>query len=558
MAIENTLVHLNNEEEFEKLLSADELRDESIVFVKDTKKIHTHGETYKTVTWGKISNKPEAPTTLRLNQTISDPTKMVTGEFGKDGDPATNVVSWIRANSHRYVGNYDAEQGMLLRQLDDNNSELYADGSDASEDIKGTNGGDVFMKMPDFWFKGVNVDGNVDIVDIHFSAEEPTDEGWTKWDGNTLIGAYKAVAEDTGNNKSGALFSRSGLTPSVSISQLNFKAKARNKSIGNDHFQIVTYEAHQVMALLYLAYYGNLNGQEVIGAGTSSYPKVTGQTNVDGMNDTIDENSRSINFWGLENWWGDIYEIMDNILTEDGSSSNGVVTIRDYGGYLVRRVTGCPTVNREITKMRLGEILDMIPKTTSSNSNFNTYYCDGAYVDNLASYWARRSSPAANTNGGPFGLFISDYISHNGNSDRGSRLLYQGRVTISNAAPRTILKARSLAPTWKPIDLQYVYRDGKPVLRTGFDFNICNVNSLEQVSKLSLYGLNINYDEIEFESNAVSSDKEGNLTFNTDGMPTSIDMNYKGQFIGTLKFYDISEEELLERQNKEMERQMEE
>lgn len=508
------------------------------------------------VTWGRIGKQVPETTVIRLNQTISDPYSMLSGEFGKDGTPSTNVISWIRANSHRYVGNYDAEQGMVLRQLDDNNSELYADGSDASEDIKGTNGGDVFMKMPDFWFKGVNVDGNADIVDMHFSAKEPTDEGWTKWDGNTLIGAYEAVAENTEDNTTGLCFSRSGATPTVKVSQANFKAKARNKSNGDDHFQIVTYEAHQVMALLYMAYYGNTNGQAQIGVGTTSYPKVAGQTNVDGMNDTVAEKSRSINFWGLENWWGDIFEWVDNILSETGLKNNGIATIRDYDNTLVRRVSGCATNIEEIQKMMLGEILDMFPKSNTANNSYSTYYCDYGGVNTSASNVALHSGMSAVVTSGPFFFTLSNASSFN-NDTNGTRLLYHGRVTISNAKARSILKARSIAPIWKPIDLQYVYRDGKPTLRTGFDFNICNVSTLKEVGKLSLYGLNIAYQDIEFESNALSSDKEGNLTFNTDSLPISVDMNYKGQLIGTLKFYDISEEELIERQ-RQMKEQSEE
>lgn len=476
-------------------------------------------------------------TIIRLNQTISNPYSMLSGEFGKDGTPETNVISWIRANSHRYVGNYSEEQGMVLRQLDDNNSELYADGSDAFQDIKGVNGGDVFMKMPNFWFKGVEVDGNPDIVDMHFSAQEPTDEGWTKWDGNTLIGAYKTVAENTDNNTTGGLFSRSGVTPSVSVLQANFKAKARNRSNGDDHFQIITYEAHQVMALLYMAWYGNTNSQVQCGEGNASYPKVTGQTNEDGMNDTIAENTRSINFWGLENWWDDIVEWMDNL----GISDNSVnVSIKDYDGNTIRKIETIPDYNF-IDKLYLAEKLDVI--ATSFNGNSNTYYCDKErFTTNLDAVGRRSGSKKENQNG-VFLLFV-DSTPNSGNNYHGSRLLYHGRVTISN----TPLRTRSIASPWKPIDLQYVYRDGKPVLRTGFDFNICNVSSLQEVGKLSLYGLNINYDKIEFESNAAYSDTKGNITFNTDGMPSSIDMNYKGQLIGTLKFYDISEEELIQRQ----------
>lgn len=205
---------------------------------------------------GEDTQAPTGTSQLMLDQTQSDPTKMVTGTLGKDANPKKNVVAWIKANSHRFVGTYNQDLGMVLKQLDDNNSEKYADGTDASEDIKSTSK-DVFVKLPTFWFRGEEV--STDKWNIYFKATEPTDgKAWVKWDGDTLIGAYKAVAENTSNNTTGGLFSRSGATPTVNVSQANFKAKARNRSNGDDHFMIVTYEAHQVMALLYLAYYDNL------------------------------------------------------------------------------------------------------------------------------------------------------------------------------------------------------------------------------------------------------------------------------------------------------------
>lgn len=363
-----------------------------------------------------------------LNQTISDPTKMLIGALGKDNTPDNNTVSWIRANSHRYVGNYDPNKGMVLKQLDDNDSTKYADGTDASKDITGANGGDVFMKMPTFWFKGTMIEENK--YRIHWTHEDPNDESWTKWDGNTLIGVYKATCEDTGDNATGKVYSRSGKTPPRYISQVNFKRKARNSSNGNDHFMIVTYEAHQVMALLYMCYYGNMSSRTVIGAGTVSYPNVTGATNVDGMNDTIAENSRSINFWGLENWWGDIGEYVDNLITT-GSDN---VDILNYNGNVVRSVkSGINTLYLGyITKMLLGEFLDVIPAHISNRADGSvTYYCDYGSVYSEAGYIGLRTISSYVDTNGPFCLTVSASDS-TGDYYTASRLQYHGRVVINN------------------------------------------------------------------------------------------------------------------------------
>lgn len=373
---------------------------------------------------------PTFQTVIHLDQSISDPTQRVTGSIGKDGTPYNNVVSWIRSQSHRYVGTYDADKGMVLKQLNDNDSTKYADGSDASEDIKGANEGDVFMKMPDFWFYGESLDDTNDKYNILFSAIEPTDgRNWTKWEGDTLIGAYKAYG--TGyNNTSGYIYSRSGRLPQSSVTQPNFKVKARNRSVGTDHFMLVTYEAHQVMALLYISYYGNTDGQANLGNDVGSFIEA-GTSNILGMNDSDGSIPRQISFWGLEYWWGNGPEAIDNISTEQGSAESGIVTINDYNGNFKRRLTGWYTVQGEISKMMLGETLDMIPQSIVQNSNYDTYYCDSATGSKNASYIISRSGgPSVSGTTGPFSLYSRSDTS--ANASMSTRLLYKGRVTIEN------------------------------------------------------------------------------------------------------------------------------
>lgn len=568
-----------------------------------------------------ITIPPNNTTRLILNQSISDPTKMVTGEFGKDGNPKKNVVSWIRANSHRYVGTYNSNLGMVLKQLDDNNSERYADGTSAASDITTK---DVFMKMPTFWFRGEQLATNK--YAIHFTAKEPTSGTWVKWDGNTLIGVYEAVCQNTGNNANGELYSRSGATPTVNVSQENFKAKARNRSNGDDHFMLVTYEAHQVMALLYMCYYGNMNAQAVIGAGTPSYPKVTGQTNIDGMNDTVAENSRSINFWGLENWWDDIYEWMDNL---ESYNTSGGVNILDYNGNTVRQVTGyCSSSSDWITKMLLGEALDMIAKTVGGSET--TGYCDRGYVSSNSGKVAYRSFNAAYASGGPFDLFVNNAPS-NVYGYSGSRLKYHGRVVIANsnsliinnvninpvASVMSVMRARTSTPVTAkivikgknldkldsiitglpegvtiselsegttertatitstiaedldflklnlggyeiviinpdklPADLQKVSYNGHEVLRTGMDFHLCNIKDFTSISSIELYGLNIDYANITFETpEGVTAEafEDRSVLIQGDNSleEMSITMLYKGEVLGILKFHKTSETEVL-------------
>ena len=58
MAIEKKLIHFNRYEDFKQRLNNNEILDTSIVFIKDTNKIYTHGAEYQFVEWSYI----DAPT----------------------------------------------------------------------------------------------------------------------------------------------------------------------------------------------------------------------------------------------------------------------------------------------------------------------------------------------------------------------------------------------------------------------------------------------------------------------------------------------------------------
>lgn len=366
---------------------------------------------------GVNSNMPTHVQSYIIDESKSDPNLMLTGDFGKDGTPDTNVISWIRANSHRYVGTYDAGQGMLLKQLDDNDSTKYADDTNASEDIKGTNGGDVFVRIPTFWFKGETLDSNR--TAMYFTLVEPNDDTWTKWDENTLIGAYEAYS-------SGTMFcSRSGKTISSSLSRSNAREYARKRSNGDDRFRTITYDAHKVIVLLFWGYYGTTNSKEICGRGTSAF-KETGQTNYLGMKDTDSENgnTHSINFWGLENCWGNFREWLDDIYIDNG----GVIKILDYNSKEIRQFQAIASSNDIYVpiKLVLSEKLDVVVKEYISNKNHDTYYCDSIEVYHGPSYTGSRSGWRNDDKNGVSYLDLYGTASINTTS----RLLYEGRVII--------------------------------------------------------------------------------------------------------------------------------
>ena len=292
--------------------------------------------------------------TITIDQTNDDPATRVSGDING------SVIQYIRNNSHRVLAKQTADGVLTYCRLNDANSTQYYDGTTAALD--GTEG-DVFLKLPEFYYKGTEGDQ----VDIMFATEQ-VDAEYIRWDPNTLIGVYEAY------NNSSKAYSRSGVASTGSVSQSTWKTYAAARGTG---YQLVDWQMHCVMGCLYYAMYGNTNCQNSIGNGTNSYTKSTGHTDSLGMTDTVaggNGDSQSINYWGLENWWGNKYEWIhdyDNPANSLSATVNDPVNggtrslpIFDYGGYVPK-------------KMKFGRYLDLIATTDDpKNGSYTVGYCD--------------------------------------------------------------------------------------------------------------------------------------------------------------------------------------
>lgn len=331
------------------------------------------------------------------------------------GDVNGEIIQWIRQNSHRVLAKKTGEGTVAYIELDDNNSNLYAaDGTAAATD---STEGDVFVKLPTFYYRG-NDDGpddsSGDNVEIRFS-KTPFEDS-VEWNTNILIGAYEAYYGDS------KLQSRSGVVSSGNISQTNFKSYAAARGSG---YQLVDWQMHCVLGCLFYAMYGNTNSQAICGSGTNSESKTCGETNSLGMNDTKIEtngNTMSINFWGLENWWGNKYEYMEGIK----STGKDTVQILSPDPSSGRSFTwyNNPTFGKHY---RFGKYLDLSSDVTESSSN-SAYYCDKNFGSTDSIGVGKRSCNSAYADGGvsyanPVGG--SSYAS----ASYGSRLAFRGVAT---------------------------------------------------------------------------------------------------------------------------------
>lgn len=272
-------------------------------------------------------------TTLSLKTTITAPS-----EIGTITD--AGAIEKIKQNSHRYLAKKTADGEVTICQLDDNDSNYYSDGEIA--DLTGKDG-DVFMKLPVFWYK---LDSSRMTL---LYGTQPYGEEWKKWDDNQLIGVYKAVLQ---NDK---LYSISDAIPSGGLSYNSAKNYVSNRGLG---YSLIKLGHHAIMANLFLFWYRNTNSQQICGKGLKGSAIQNGATNVLGMEDTTPNNGdgKPINFWGLENWWGCKYEIIDNCILTSGSYfgitndpyiKDGTYSIDSASGYKSRYslTTGIITYN---------------------------------------------------------------------------------------------------------------------------------------------------------------------------------------------------------------------
>ena len=349
-------------------------------------------------------------TVMTINQGITDAATMITRDAN-----ATDFATWLRENTHRYLGKKSADGQMTICQLKDDDSTKYADGSAAALD--GTEG-DVFVRLPEFYYKCTS--SETDKWTIALAWGSKPDNTYKTWNNGRLLGAYEAYMT---NNK---LYSRSGVQSANNINRNNFKTYARARGTG---YSLVTWEWHCIMAVLYYALYGHTNCQNQIGKGTSSYEKATGQTNSLGMEDTVangNGETMSINFLGAENWWGNKYEFIDNADVQDY-----VWTITDIeNGNTTRNAgTASNTSSQWISKMIFGEFIDLIPTAVAGSET--TGFCDKYYCSS-GSRVVLRSYNNANANGG-VAYVNANNDSSNTNTNYGSRLANRKLKTQSQS-----------------------------------------------------------------------------------------------------------------------------
>ena len=346
-----------------------------------------------------------------IDQTVTDPNTMISGDVNG------TILQWIRNNTHRYVAKKTGDGQVTICQLSDNDTTKFHDGLTSSSAYIGSINHDVFVRIPRFWYKATETTTNV--WKIGFSNVKQFGS-WKEWDGNDLIGAYEGVINGS------QLLSISGEPSNGNVSQTDFKAYARTKGTG---YTLVKWKHHCIVGVLYYALYGNTNCQATIGSGTNSYSKTTGLTNSLGMNDSSASatgNSSSINFLGLENWWGNKYEFIDNATFNHGGTDYKFYIVEDDGSS--REVQAHPRTGTFYpTVMVFGEHLDLVMKPNTTSGTTSTGFCDSQYFSGSSNQVVQRSYNDSGADGGVAYLDTSNSDS-DASSGVGSRLAFRGTI----------------------------------------------------------------------------------------------------------------------------------
>jgi hypothetical protein len=341
-------------------------------------------------------------TQLVFDQSISDPAN-ITGA-------GTGAIVDILAKMRRCLCKKTAEGEVTICYLDNNNSNYYEDGSGAM--LNGIEG-DVMVYKPAFWYKyvadplGTNQSYGYNLSEKEISGGIYSPE--------SLIGAYKSYIS------SYKLYSRSGVAPSASISMSNNMRYAKARGA---YYNIIDFEQHCMIALLFYAKSGTRDSQAVLGTGNASYGAMNGTTNSIGNADTVGAAYGHASFAGIEGVHGCINEWIGGISVDNAIN---VWTITNLDGS-IRGVKAAATTTSSFIKeiaAAKGPYFDVIPiDLGGTNTN---YFTDYFYYGTGGNRAFARSMRNDYKEGGVSYVFTNNSPEGNG-IDFASRLAFRGII----------------------------------------------------------------------------------------------------------------------------------
>ena len=265
----------------------------------------------------RLSGSPQAyrVMTVIIDQSNSNPETCITY-----ADDATSMTAGS-SEWDSFFGHYPCllKDGVEVGRLNLNNFAQFEDGTNA--DITSGSAGDVMIAFPKLGYK-ISTSGDVVTVSM---TDNPNADGYcylAHTRGTTVkdvfyLGAYKGYVT------SSKLRSLSGKTPTVNTTIGDFRTQAQSNGSGYDQSAFNQLIFRQCM---YLLKYKNLDSQTAVGYGYAngnSSSASTGGTNTKGMDYGETTGKLQMKLFGLEDFWGNVYEFIDGIFSD---SSRNILT----------------------------------------------------------------------------------------------------------------------------------------------------------------------------------------------------------------------------------------
>lgn len=348
-----------------------------------------------------------------IDMNKSNPAEMITGDIGE----AAYIFDYrMRHYNHRYLGKYLGNGIMAICQLDDENSNLFRNGSLATLD--GTQG-DVYMATGGFPYELKQIDGYRYMFSV---ADQRMTDNWKLWSPGNLIGAFKTQATTSYNNTEAGVAGGDYYLRSISKDAYAFADTPTNLlgrfgttqgKMNPAYFGLVGPEEHTIVALLYLMLKGNTNSRAMMGNGAPD-GAYTGITAGIGIQNTGMGALNMVNLFGLENWWGGGRELMERVAINE----NRLMTITPLAGNPVTVQCPVSTITYPvIKKMLIGDIY-MAPKEVIFNSMEDQYFCDRFNIQNYTGTHIVRAGGGIFSLGGVWE-----------NNAYSSRICFRGQIT---------------------------------------------------------------------------------------------------------------------------------
>ena len=345
---------------------------------------------------------PYRTMTVRIDLANSNPSSCISYQ-----DDAVEMTA-KSSDWDDFFGHYPVllKSGVEVGKLNPNNFAQFEDGSAA--DITSGNAGDVMIAFPR---RGVKISTSGNILTISMT-DDPDNSDFTYYAhtrGTTrkevfYLGAYKGYVA------SSKLRSLSGKTPTASQTIGTFRTQAHANGTGYEQSGFYQLIFRQCM---YLLKYKNLDSQSALGQGYVGGSAVanTGATNTRGMDYGTTSTTTQMKLFGLEDFWGNIWEWIDGIVTD---STRNILTATDNfndsgSGYKNQGQGATSNIGNYMSKPQGTTKTGFLAKEV--NGSESTYFCDYTYLyaSCVAVFGGHWNSAA---NAGAFPLSVDDAASY--------------------------------------------------------------------------------------------------------------------------------------------------